>query len=101
MNDFVHVCIPGGESYVHVFDRVSRCFEGVAATGQQAAIITHGGVIRSILAHITHTPLKDSFAAFSLHYGCVVKIDQEGNGFRYEMLSNINTGKEQHKPSYK
>lgn len=99
MNDFVNVCIPGGESYVQVFDRVSRCFEQVAARGGDAAIVTHGGVIRSILAHITQTPLKDSFSAFSLHYGCVVKIDQVGDGFRHEMLSNIFTGKEQHKPS--
>ncbi|AXY77224.1 alpha-ribazole phosphatase [Paraflavitalea soli] len=101
MNDFVNVCIPGGESYVHVYERVTRCFNAVAATDTEAAIVTHGGVIRSILAHITHTPLKDSFAAFSLHYGCVVKIDRQGAGFQYELLSNISTGKEQHKPSYK
>lgn len=100
MNDYVNVCIPGGESYIHLFDRVARCFDAVAATGKKAAIVTHGGVIRSILAHITQTPLLDSFAAFSLHYGCVVKIERQGDGFTYEMLSNINTGKEQHKPSY-
>lgn len=100
MNDFVNVSIPGGESYVQVFERVSRVFESVAASGGNAAIVTHGGVIRSILAHITATPLKDSFSAFSLHYGCVVKIDRVNNGFRHEVLSNINSGKEQHKPSY-
>ncbi len=50
MNDFVNVSIPGGESYVQVFDRVSRAFV-VAGTGERAAIVTHGGVIRSILAH--------------------------------------------------
>lgn len=99
MNDFVNVSIPGGESYVEVYDRVSRRFDAVAATGEDAAIVTHGGVIRSILAHITQTPLKDSFNAFSLHYGCVAKIDRAGNGFRHELLSNIFTGKEQHKAS--
>lgn len=101
MNDFVNVCIPGGESYIHLFERVTRCFDAVTGMGREAAIVTHGGVIRSILAHITHTPLKDSFAAFSLHYGCVVKIDRMQDGFQYELLSNISTGKEQHKPSYK
>lgn len=100
MNDFVNVAIPGGESYVEVYDRVSRCFDAVAATGENAAIVTHGGVIRSILAHITQTPLKDSFNAFSLHYGCVVKIDRAGDGYRHELLSNIFTGKEQHKASH-
>ncbi|NII23966.1 alpha-ribazole phosphatase [Pseudoflavitalea sp. X16] len=101
MSDYVNVCIPGGESYVHLYERVTRCFDTVAATGQEAAIVTHGGVIRSILAHITGTSLLNSFAAFSLHYGCVVKIDRQENGLVYEMLSNISTGKEQHKPSYK
>lgn len=101
MNDFVNVCIPGGESYVHLFERATRCFDAVAATGKTSVIVTHGGVIRSILAHITHTPLKDSFSAFSLNYGCVVKIDRQADGFQYEMLSNISTVKEQHKPSYK
>jgi alpha-ribazole phosphatase len=100
MNDFVNVCIPGGESYVHVYERVTRCFNVVAATDTDAAIVTHGGVIRSILAHITHTPLKDSFAAFSLHYGCVVRIDRQEVGFQYELLSNISSDKERHKPSY-
>ncbi|MBO9563268.1 MAG: alpha-ribazole phosphatase [Niastella sp.] len=100
MNDYVNVCIPGGESYVHLFARVTRCFDAVAASRQHAAIITHGGVIRSILAHITQTTLKDSFAAFSLHYGCVIKLDRQEGGFNYTMLSNINAGKEQHKPSY-
>jgi alpha-ribazole phosphatase len=99
MNDFVNVVIPGGESFVVLFERVSRCFEQILATGQQAAIVAHGGVIRSILAHITQTPLKDSFAAFSLHYGCVVKLDLTADGIKHEVLSNINTTQEQHRPS--
>jgi alpha-ribazole phosphatase len=99
MNDFVNVVIPGGESFVVLFERVSRCFERIAATGKKAAIVTHGGVIRSILAHITQTPLKDSFAAFSLHYGCVVKLDGGDDGLQHEVLSNINAAPEQHRPS--
>lgn len=99
MKDFVNVRIPGGESYVQLFDRVTQCFERIALTGQPAAIITHGGVIRSILAHLTRTPLLDSFGAFSLHYGCVVRIDMHEQGRPFEVLSNIATAKEQHKPA--
>ncbi|RPE09186.1 alpha-ribazole phosphatase [Chitinophaga lutea] len=99
MNDFVNVCIPGGESYVHLFTRVTRCFEAMTASGKTTAIVTHGGVIRSILAHITRTPLHESFSAFSVYYGCVVKIDAHHDGFTYEILSNIPTAKEQHQPS--
>ncbi len=99
MNDFVNVRIPGGESYVDLYDRVVRSFEKIAASELPAVIVSHGGVIRSILAHITQTPLKDSFSAFSLHYGCVVRIDMQETGRPYHLLSNIATAKEQHKPS--
>ena len=100
MNDFVNVGIPGGESYVQLFQRVVNCFTRISQQGHPAAIVTHGGVIRSIIAHLTNTPLIDSFKGFSFHYGCVVKLDRQGEQFSYEMLSNIATVKEQHKPQY-
>ncbi|WEK36465.1 MAG: alpha-ribazole phosphatase [Candidatus Pseudobacter hemicellulosilyticus] len=95
MDDFVNVRIPGGESYVDVFDRVVQCYQGISRQELPAVVVTHGGVIRSILAYITGTPLKDSFSAFSLHYGCVVKIA----GGEFELLSNVAQEKEQHKPT--
>jgi alpha-ribazole phosphatase len=62
--------------------------------------VAHGGVLRSILAHITGTPLIDSFKAFSLHYGCVVRIYEEAGTLRHEMLLNHTPPeKEQHKPA--
>jgi len=99
MKDFVNVCIPGGESYVQMHSRVTQCFTHIAAAAKPAAIITHGGVIRSILSHITQTPLVDSFGAFKIHYGCVMRLNATINGFEYEVLHNITTEKEQHKPS--
>jgi len=100
MNDFVRISIPGGESYIDLYERVRNSFLNIAATNADTAIVTHGGVIRSILSHITKTPLPDSFNRFSLHYGCVVKISGNDHELRYEMLSNIPTPKETHKPSY-
>jgi len=100
MNDFVRVAIPGGESYIDLYNRVTAYFQSIVARQHgSAAIIAHGGVLRSILAFITQTPLKDSFAAFPLHYGCVAKLSVQGNGLAHTMLSNIPTPKEQHKPS--
>jgi alpha-ribazole phosphatase len=95
MNDFVNECIPGGESYVQLHDRVVKCFERIAASSVPAVAVIHGGVIRSILAHLTATALKDSFGVFKPYYGCVIKVD----GKQFEFLSNIPTEKEQHKPS--
>jgi alpha-ribazole phosphatase len=85
---------------VDLFERVSRLFDQIHQQPKPSAIIAHGGVIRSILSYITKTPLKDSFNAFSLHYGCVIKITNEENGFQHEVLSNIPHEKETHKPSY-
>ncbi|HEX9513765.1 MAG TPA: alpha-ribazole phosphatase family protein [Puia sp.] len=115
MKDFVQVRIPGGESYLDLHQRVTRCYEtirtGSSATREAStaaascsdagplAIVAHGGVIRSILSSITNTPLIDSFKVFSLHYGCVIRLFGETDLLQYEMLSNRPPEeKEQHKP---
>jgi len=119
MKDFVQVRIPGGESYLDLHERVTRCFnlirmerdegeqygrnEAVPSLGSSSgprAIIAHGGVIRSVLSYITSTPLIDSFKVFSLHYGCVVRVFEAGGSLQYETLLNkAPEEKEQHKPS--
>lgn len=101
MKDFVNVTIPGGESYVDLHTRVTKSFDAIAGQGKRAAIVAHGGVLRSILAHITGTALADSFNAFHMHYGCVIRIDRTVVGLQYEILHNTSSVKEQHKPSYK
>lgn len=100
MNDFVNVSFPGGESYVQLYERVIQCFENMVKSPRPVAIITHAGVIRSILSHITNTPLKNSFGVFGLHYGCVVRIDLQDGKWEHQMLSINTSEKEQHKPSY-
>jgi alpha-ribazole phosphatase len=101
MKDFVQVKIPGGESYSELHARVTTCFHRIheSADGPPIAIIAHGGVIRSILSHITGTPLIDSFKVFSLYYGCVIRVYGQPGDLRYEILSNqAPPEKEQHKP---
>jgi alpha-ribazole phosphatase len=99
MKDFVNVCIPGGESYIQMHSRVTQCFNRIIEGPKPVAIVTHGGVIRSILAHITQTPLVDSFGAFKISYGCVMQLQASPAGLIYETLHHITTEKEQHKPS--
>ncbi len=101
MDDFVNVVVPNGESYMHLYNRVVNRFEAIAAAGQDAVIVAHGGVLRSILSHITQTPLKESFDVFTLHYGCVVKLILKNGNFQHQVLYNISRqGKEWHRPSY-
>jgi len=115
MSDLLHVRIPAGESYTDVYERVKQCFNKIVALHQpenfnnhfpgepsnvpRTVIVAHGGVIRSILSHITNTPLMESFKLFKLHYGCVIKIVQENDRLLHEVLSNIAHEKETHKPT--
>lgn len=100
MNDLINVRIPGGESYEELYQRVKDAFIDIYQQAGSVVIIAHGGVIRSILSYITNTPLKESFKAFSLHYGCVIKIININGALKHEVLSNIVHAKETHKPSY-
>jgi alpha-ribazole phosphatase len=101
MNDFVNVRIPGGESYTDLYERVVNRFNAISNHQLPAAIVSHGGVMRSILSHLTQTPLIESFNVFKLNYGCVVKLQLSNGAFAHEILSNIPSASEQHKPSYK
>ena len=100
MDDFVNVVVPNGESYVMLYERVVNTFEAIKQKGENAVIVAHGGVLRSILSHITNTPLKESFDVFTLHYGCVVKIEVKEESTSHELLYNYSRqGKEWHRPS--
>jgi alpha-ribazole phosphatase len=74
MTNFVHVKVPNGESYVELDKRANAFFNEVLKKGAPKSIIVcHAGVIRSILARLTETVLKDSFN-IKIIYGQVSKI---------------------------
>jgi alpha-ribazole phosphatase len=100
LDDFVNVVVPHGESYTQMHQRVIDRFDAIAQQAKPAVIVAHGGVLRSILAHITQTPLKESFDIFSCHYGCVVKLFLKEDKYAHEMLYNVSlAGKEWHRPT--
>src|SRR5476651_2161040 len=88
MDDFINVRVPNGESYLEMHERVVKRFEWIAAQSKPAIVVAHGGVLRSIVAHITNTPLKKSFDVSSFNYGCVVKVSMQENNFVHEILYN-------------
>ncbi len=101
LEDFVQVPVPNGESYAQMHTRVIERFMQINQAGKTSVIVAHGGVLRSILAHITQTPLKESFDVFKCHYGCVVKISLVNNAYAYEMIYNVSlAGKEWHRPEF-
>ena len=62
MNDFVNVCPPEGESMIQMQSRVLDFWQELCRKPfSKTAVVTHGGVIRIILADIQKKPLKNAF----------------------------------------
>lgn len=78
MNDFVTVSVPNGESYLDLFARAIKFYKNIQKNN--TIVVTHSGVIRSVLSHITNTNLNDSFD-FKIPYGTIVKIDTTTNEY--------------------
>jgi alpha-ribazole phosphatase len=76
MEDFVNVSVPNGESFVQLYERVNAFFDEIKQTNtsKPVVIITHAGVIRSVLCKISNLPLKDAFQN-KVDFGEVKKIN--------------------------
>ena len=72
MDDFVNAPTPGGESMVQMNARVTHFWqELLKITHQNVAVVTHGGVIRLLLAADRKLPLASAFE-IKVDYGDVV-----------------------------
>ncbi len=77
MNDFVNVKTTNGESYTMLFERVKLFWQTLKVNpDENIAIVTHSGVIRSLLCYFLDIPLQKSFN-LQLDYGSVTKIIQK------------------------
>jgi alpha-ribazole phosphatase len=79
MQDFVHAAPPEGESMIEMQARVLSFWQELQQKPyQKVAIVTHGGVIRLLLANTGNTPLESAFD-IKVAYGEVflVKTAQE------------------------
>lgn len=85
MADFVTVAPPGGESYAQLYERVTDFFYSLMEV-KKLAIVSHGGVIRSILSHIKNLPLQKSFEVFSIGYGCVIGLFFRDSNYTYQIF---------------
>jgi len=74
MNDFVNCVTPNGESMAEMQLRVMEFWNTLMLQPfDQVALVTHGGVIRILLAHHRSVLLKDSFE-IKIAMGEVVKL---------------------------
>ncbi|MBC9933829.1 alpha-ribazole phosphatase [Chitinophaga qingshengii] len=80
-DDFVLAKVPQGESYEDLYTRSMAMIDEVIVKGNNAVLVTHGGVIRSILAHATNTPLVDSFD-LKVQYGRISQLQVENGDIK-------------------
>ncbi|MBC5841240.1 alpha-ribazole phosphatase family protein [Flavobacterium sp. F-380] len=76
MADFVTKTVPNGESFLNLHNRVLDFLSNqlLVEESKPIVIVTHSGVIRSILCQQTNTPLKDAFNS-KIDFGSVTKIE--------------------------
>lgn len=76
MNDFVNVAVPNGESFSDLDQRVWEFLDEELEKPNEKPLIlvTHSGVIRSVLCRINKIPLQEAFTT-PLDYGVVVKVE--------------------------
>lgn len=75
MKDFVNINTTNGESYIDLQTRVLDFFKEINRSDKKTkVIVTHAGVIRTLLAHFQNVPLEDSFQ-FKVEYGQVFKLN--------------------------
>jgi alpha-ribazole phosphatase len=74
MKDFVNTSVPNGENFLGLNDRVSGFMNDLAKMNyEKVAIVTHAGVIRSVLCQVLEIPLRNAFK-IPVDYGSISKI---------------------------
>lgn len=73
---------PGGESWAEVQARAYEAFESITAQprGETVAVVSHGGVIRSLLSKLFH-PMSPS-EGMRLPNTSITTLDRDGQGWR-------------------
>ncbi len=73
MVNFVNLRTPKGESYRQMFNRVTDFLN--TSDHKNSIIVSHSGVMRSILCALTNTPLNEAFKKFRIDYNEIFEVD--------------------------
>ena len=74
--DYANLAPPNGETFSQMQQRNIAFINELLYTSPQASIcmVTHGGVVRALLAHVLNMPLKGLFR-FNIDYGSITQIE--------------------------
>lgn len=76
MDNFVEEVVPSGESYKQLYKRTIDFYQTIPPANT-TAIISHAGVIRSLLCYFNKTNLQESFNNYKVPIASVYKIKFE------------------------
>jgi alpha-ribazole phosphatase len=91
--DLEHYEVPGGESLRAVQDRTTAALgdavRGLASGGEEVplVVVSHGGVIRALVAHALEMPLSGAFR-LQVDYGSVSCLEHRAGGWRLNYLNH-------------
>jgi alpha-ribazole phosphatase len=89
MKDFVNVCFPGGENFLQLAARVNKIFDEICNSDKSPiAVVTHAGVIRSLLSRMANTPLEDAFSNFKISFGNVMLLERKSGNFLFRLVAD-------------
>ena len=75
MQDFVHHRMENGENFNDLFDRTIQFYEELVAQDQEdVVVVTHAGVIRSMVSYVLDIPLAKAFH-LKVDYSSITKIE--------------------------
>ena len=79
MADYVHTAPPDGETYGQLQARAVAFLDELAARPGLATVfvVTHGGVVRALLAHVIGLPLANAFQ-LNIDFGSVTQLSWAG-----------------------
>jgi alpha-ribazole phosphatase len=75
-HDYANLAPPNGETFSQLQQRAIHILEELKLenTGKHILIVTHGGLIRALLAHVLNMELKGLFR-FNIDYASVTELD--------------------------
>lgn len=75
-HNYAHIAPPNGETFSQMQQRALEFLAEAQQqhAGQDIAIVTHGGVIRALIAHVLNMPLKGLFR-FNIDHGSITQLE--------------------------
>ena len=79
-NDYAHLAPPNGETFTQLQTR-AKCFVADVSNhslGKDILVVTHGGLIRALIAEVLQMPLKGLFR-ITIDYASVTQLEFKGD----------------------